>query len=578
MNNNVENLSITIKRLKQDIAKLKKAKEDAEKEKLKYLAKMNKFVTGQEQTGGKSAEEYTQEMINYLNNIIAIMPGHIYWKNKNGVYLGCNDQQAKTLNFNSGKDIIGKTDHDLPWKNGAANLIAIDKDVMRTKKIHIVEEPVTLPDKSKAIFLSQKVPLLEKNGDAIGILGVSVNITEQKQLEKKLKAAKVKAEAANIAKTEFIANISHDIRTPISGIIGMTQVLELRLGNTKIKTFVQKIAKSANQLLRILDEIIDFSKIETRYHSVRCNNFNLRKLITEIIEMFNTTIKEKNIKLSVNYQDNIPSMFIGDDIRINRILLNLISNAIKFTKQGYILINVTIQKEINNKVIIKLIIEDTGIGISKDKIPFIFERFSRLSSSYKGTYKGIGLGLAIVKRFLTEIGGAISVANRINEGSVFSCTIPLRLPNKKQLEKHSEQISEKKHFKKNRHSKLNILLVEDDKTCQLSQQILLTDMGHNVDTADSGEEAIRLITKPYDLILSDIGLPDLDGYELAKKIKLSKNNKNTPIIGLTAHMSEKYKKQCFDSGINKVLQKPMDIKEIQQVIYQIWQDKLKEDS
>ncbi len=567
MNNNVENLSITIKRLKQEIAKLKKVKEDAEKEKLKYLAKMNKFVTGQEQTEEKSAEEHTREMINYLNNIIALMPGHIYWKNKNGVYLGCNDQQAKTLKLNSGKDIIGKTDHDLPWKNGAANLIAIDKEVMRTKKIHIVEEPVTLPDKSEAIFLSQKVPLLEKNGDAIGILGVSVDITQQKQLEKKLKAAKAEAEAANIAKTEFMANISHDIRTPISGIIGMTQVLESRLDNTKTKTFVQTIAKSANQLLRILDEIIDFSKIETQHHSVRCNNFNLKKLIAEIIEMFTTTIKEKNIKLSVNYQDNIPTWFIGDDIRINRILLNLTSNAIKFTKQGYISINVTIQKKINNKVITKLTIKDTGIGIPKDKIPFIFEQFSRLSSSYKGTYKGIGLGLAIVKRFLTEIEGTISVTSQRNKGSVFSCTIPLELP-KKQLEKDPKHhIFEKKHINKRNHcSKLNILLVEDDKTCQLSQQILLTDMGHNVYTANSGEEAIRLITKPYDLILCDIGLPGIDGYILAEKIRLSKNNKNTPIIGLTAHISKNYKKPFSDYGINKILQKPMNIKEIQQVI------------
>jgi two-component system aerobic respiration control sensor histidine kinase ArcB len=517
----------------------------------------------------KSAKEHTKEMVDYLNNLIALIPGHIYWLDKNSTFVGCNDQQAKTIGLSSRHEIVGKTIYDFQNKENADVIIKINNQIMATKTPQLIEEKAFLADgHTQGTYLSYKTPLYDKKNNIIGLLGASFDITEHKELEEKLKCAKEKAEAANIAKIEFLANISHDIRTPISGIIGMAQILESRLKESQNKIFIKNIAESANQLLKILNEVIDYSKTEIYQQPIRQNKFNLKNIIKDVTKSFSIDIKEKNIKIKVNYSPK-SQYFIGDKIRIYRILLNLVSNAIKFTESGNIYINISVNEKKNNKVILKLEVSDTGIGIPSDMIPNIFEKFTRLSSSYKNIYQGSGLGLAIVKRFITDIGGIIEVTSQINKGTTFTCLIPLKLT--------SENLCETKFvFKKlpriKETNKLNILLIEDDKTCQLSQQILLTDMGHTVNIADSGTTALNLITKPYDLIITDIGLADIDGYQLARIIRKSEKNQSTPIIALTAHLSEENKTQCISSGINMVLHKPMNLEEIQHAIHTLTHD------
>lgn len=550
------------KKLEQELKQAKQRAEAAEQEKLKYLAKMNQLITGQESKIDKSVEEHAQEMIDYLNNIISLIPGHVYWLDRNNVFLGCNDQQAKTIGLISRHEIIGKTIYDFQARENAEAIIKINNDIMTTRIPQVTEEKAFLEDGySEGTYLSYKTPLYNKNNNVIGLLGVSFDITERKQLEEKLRSAKEKAEIANRAKTEFLANISHDIRTPLSGIIGMTQVLQSRLTKQGDKELVKNIAQSAKQLLKILNLVIEFS--ESASYPVCYNKFNLKTCIKEVTEVFATNIKEKNLKMNINYLTDIPKYFIGDDVRINRVVLNLLNNAIKFTPAGDISINVAMQQQKNNdQVTLQLTIADTGIGIPQDKIDNIFEKFVRLSDSHKGIYQGAGLGLAIVKRLIIDMQGTIEVTSEINKGSTFICKIPLSLPKDKETYKFIKPPCEKIQI-----PKLNILLIEDDKVCQLSQQILLNELGHNIDIADSGQAAIKAITKPYDLIISDIGLPDIDGYKLAEKIRQSDNNQNTPIIALTAHVSEENKIKCFNAGIDIVLHKPMDQEEIKSAMY-----------
>ena len=529
---NSENLLTTIKQLKQEIAELKKAKQ-----RLEY--------------------------------IINALPIHIYWLDKNNTFLGCNTQQAKTTGLKSNHEIIGKTIYDFQTKENTDIIIQNNNEIMTKGITKIIEEKAFLTNSHiQGTYLSYKSPLYDKNNNVTGLLGASFDITERKELEEKLKHAKEKADAANIAKTEFLANISHDVRTPISGIIGMTQILESRLKKSQNKLFVKNISESANQLLKILNEVIDFSKIETYRQPIHQNKFNLKDIIKDVIKSFSTDIKEKNIKIEVNYSPK-SQYFIGDQIRIYRIFLNLVSNAVKFTESGNIYINISANEKKNNKVILKLEVSDTGIGIPNDMIPRIFEKFTRLSSSYKNVHQGSGLGLAIVKRFVMDMGGTIEVTSQINKGTTFTCLIPLKLTSKNLCE---TKFVFKKLPRIKETNKLNILLIEDDKTCQLSQQILLADMGHIVDTADSGTEAINLITKPYELIITDIGLSDLDGYQLAKIIRKSDDNQLTPIIALTAHLPEENKTQCINSGINIVLHKPMNLEEIQRAIHTLTRD------
>jgi PAS domain S-box-containing protein len=580
----------TIKQLKQEIAELKESKqqleriiiterkelkkakqsaEEVKQEKISYLARMNQLITGQKSNIDKPIEEHAQDIIDYLNNIIALIPCHVYWLDRNNVFLGCNDQQAKTIGLRSRHEIVGKTIYDFQIKENAEAIIKINNDIMSTKIPQTIEERAYLSDGlSEGTYLSYKIPLCDNKNNVIGLLGISLDITQRKQLEEKLQLAKEKAENANRAKTEFLANISHDIRTPISGIIGMTQILYSRLIKQDHKEFVKNIAQSAKQLLKILNLVIDFSEIESKSQPIQYNKFNLKTCIKEVTDTLAITIKEKNLNININYLTDIPEYIVGDDIRINRILLNLLNNAIKFTPKGAISIGASIEQPKDSKqIILQLAISDTGIGIPQDRINDIFDDFVRLSASYKGIYQGAGLGLAIVKRLITDMQGTIEVTSEINKGSTFTCKIPLLLPKEKQTYKPIKVKATKKIADKIIPvPKLNILLIEDDNVCQLSQKILLSELGHNVDTAESGKQALALISKHYDIIISDIGLPDIDGYQLAEKIKKSKNNSNTPIIALTAHVADEYKQKCLDHGINIVLHKPMNLDEIQQVI------------
>lgn len=504
-----------------------------------------------------------------LEYIINTLPVHIYWLDKNNTFLGCNTQQAKTIGLKSSQKIIGKTIYNFQTKENADVIIKNNNKIMTTKIPQLIEEKAFLADShSQGTYLSYKTPLYDKKNNVIGLLGASFDITERKELEEKLKRAKKEADAANIAKTEFLANISHDVRTPISGIIGMAQVLESRLKESQNISFVKQISKSANQLLTILNEVIDYSKTETSHQPARQDKFNLKDIINDVIKSFSTDIKEKNIRIKINYSPRLQN-FIGDKIRIYRILLNLVSNAVKFTESGNIYINIFVNEKKNNKVILKLEVSDTGIGIPNDVIPNIFEKFTRISSSYKNVHQGSGLGLAIVKRFVADLGGTIDVTSQINKGTTFTCSIPLKLTSKNLDE---TKITFKKLPRIKNTNKLNILLVEDDKICQLSQQLLLTDMGHIVDIANSGITATNLITKPYDLIITDIGLSDLNGNQLAKIIRKSDNNRLTPIIALTAHLFEENKTQYLDSGINMILHKPMNLEEIQHAIHSLVRD------
>lgn len=392
----------------------------------KELSETVKAVTGQT-SGDETAEMAIQNVREYLENVIAFIPEHVYWKDKNGFYLGCNDQQAKALGLSSRKEIVGKTDFDLAWSEQAAAIVANDQEVMRTGIPKIAEESGHLADSSWIVAITHKVPLKNKSGEIIGVLGISTNITERKKMEEELKEAKEKAETASRVKTDFLENMRHDIRTPFSGILSLAAHLESIENDPEKKELLLDVVQSAKVLLDYFNNILDFSNIETGLPILE-KKLNIKNLAHDLVKMELPAAKSKNLKLTAEIAENIPDIIIGDEFRINRILINLVSNAIKFTESGHVKLKVETIFKKGREAVLKVSVEDTGIGIPKDKQDFVYEKFSRLTSSSQGRYLGSGLGLRVVKKFVDDLGGDIEIKSDLGKGTVFTCLIPVKVP------------------------------------------------------------------------------------------------------------------------------------------------------
>jgi two-component system, OmpR family, aerobic respiration control sensor histidine kinase ArcB len=379
----------------------------------------------------KSLIEKRDSAIHDLEYIISKMPGYIYWKNTRSEYMGCNERLAKASNLETPSDIMGKTDYDFEWgKDQAAQFVEDDKYIMRTGESLVTEYelPQTREDGKNLYIRTDKMPFYDNNGKIIGLLAIAIDITDQKELERILIEEKNKAEQANLVKTEFIRNMEHDIRTPFSGVWGMANYLWEQEENAARKEYLGYITQCAKELLDYCNGILDFSRIESGLLAVVDKKFELEKVVDSVINIEYPIAIHKKLELRTDYDKDIPKVLLGDRYRIYRMLLNLLSNAIKFTEEGHVELKVCLLNKTEKSALVRFIVEDTGIGIPDSKQEYIFEKFSRLSLSNKGIYKGIGLGLRVVKQFMHEIGGEIDVISEVGKGTQFICTIPFDIP------------------------------------------------------------------------------------------------------------------------------------------------------
>lgn len=519
----------------------------------------------------------------YYEGIIAVMPGHVYWLDRNNVYMGCNDLQALNAKLQSRYEIVGKTNYDMPWREQAEELNRINNLVMATGKSQTREEFAIMVN-GPGTFFSQKVPLRDKKNNIIGIIGISVDITEQKKLEAELRKAKEDAETANMAKTEFIANMGHDIRTPLTGVVGMAKLLEDNLQDKNQKQYAHWLGESGYQLLHMLNEILDMVSADNVNDSeIHEELFNLHDIIQNIVQLERPSTVFKGIDLIIHIDDSIPTFLISDHSKLHRILLNLLGNAIKFTEVGQVKIDLELLKKNQTHALIRFCVSDTGIGIPLELQTKVFDQFFRITPSYKGIYKGHGLGLHIAQSYTNLLGGKIFLTSEIKVGTTFYfdlslkiSRIPLPIPtttitpllspanlNLKYLTSPELPVAETDTSVTLQDSMDSpcILLVEDNKIALLTLENLITQVGCCFVSAIDGEIALDLATNQFfDLIITDLGLPGLSGIDLAYSLRALeyKFKKNPiPIIGLTAHAEEKIKQECLDAGMNDVLSKPM---------------------
>ncbi|HEV2613084.1 MAG TPA: ATP-binding protein [Gammaproteobacteria bacterium] len=363
-----------------------------------------------------------EQDIDYLRQIIDHIPANIFWKNRKGVYLGGSQRAAKSM----GKSFIGKTLYDFLDKNTAEIWDKSDRKIMREKVEQTIEENFLDPGNNPVTLLSVKAPLFNNKNKVTGLLGASIDITKLKQAEKALVEAKEKAEEMSRMKSDFIHNMEHDIRTPFAGIYGMSSAMARQETDPEKRECLDLISESSKELLDYANHILAFAQIEEEYNKIVNEDFSIEKTVKSVINMEKPPAKIKNLSLRYSVANTVPEKVVGDLQRLKVILINLISNAIKFTEKGSVSIDVTMVKRNKTSANFYFRIHDTGIGIPKSKQKDIFEKFFRVNPSNQGLYKGFGLGLQIVKKFVEEVNGDIQLESDVNKGTTFTVRIPFQ--------------------------------------------------------------------------------------------------------------------------------------------------------
>jgi signal transduction histidine kinase/CheY-like chemotaxis protein len=420
------------------------------------------------------------------------------------------------------------------------------------------------------IFQAARATSINALGEAFNEMIV---ILQERQLA--LNDAYTAANAASSAKSEFLANMSHEIRTPMNAIIGMTD-LALRAGLPPEQTeYIETVKDSADYLLHLLNNILDLSKIEAGKLELQEMDFNLDKILNNIIKTYSVSADKKGLSLTYTISTDIPEYLKGDELRLWQIMSNMVGNAIKFTDTGKISIDVKREPSENGEehkdnqnILLHFLIADEGIGIPQDKLDSIFENFTQADGSSTRVYGGTGLGLAISKKLVQMMNGNIWAESCPDQGSTFHFTARLGACNKGA--KQEIELPETAVKQENTESSIHILVVEDNVVNQTLAVRILEKAGHIVELANNGEEALRCLEmQRFDIVLMDLQMPNMNGMEATRIIRNSQDHTfdpEIPIIALTAHAFKEEKEQCIEAGMNSCITKPFNRNELLQEI------------
>jgi len=500
-----------------------------------------------------------------LSTLLNTIPALVYFKDSNFRYQLVNNA---FLDFSglTRKDVMGKTlkevfHHYLPQ----GKYQELEKQVIKDGNFFYNVEEQVEQNKKKIWVHTNIAPVHSREGKIIGLIGISWDISSQKNYELQLKQARDLAEEGVHIKDQFLANMSHEIRTPLNGIIGMAEIL----GQTNLEKnqndYLTNLLKSAMHLMGIIEDVFEFSAIETGKFKSETGKFSMLSLRGYLEKEFKSEAKNKGIDFSIKVDPKLPEFFTGDEASLRKVLRNLLNNAIKFTHEGSIGVRITPEKFLkNNSVTVRFEVEDTGIGIKNVHLNKIFESFSQVDLSTTKSYQGTGLGLAISKRLVEIMKGKIGVKSNVGKGSLFSFAIPLKA-----------EMPEKESFDETKIIKLlkefRILIVEDNLINQKISKITLEKSGCKLDVANNGKEGLEKYTQnPYDLILMDIQMPVMDGLEATRQIRKfekQQGERHAFIVALTANAMESDRKKAMSVGMDGFIAKPFNPRELFKILH-----------
>lgn len=451
----------------------------------------------------------------------------------------------------------------------AARIVFKYKTALKNRDEYSQEYRIVHSDGAIRYIHSRCLIKRDEKGESFKAIGTVQDITKHKLAENELIAAREQALAASKAKSEFLANMSHEIRTPLSSISGILNLLKDAGLDPTQDELIRHASRSTIRLTSLLSDILDLSRLESGQLVLKENLFKTKSIRNTILELYELTVKNKGIALECRFSEDFPEYLIGDEVRLEQVLINLVGNSIKFTSQGGVLLEISCVKRTEKNITALFAVMDSGQGIPEEQYIRIFESFEQVEDDYQRDHQGAGLGLAIVHRLLSLMGGSIAVDSTEGEGSSFYVQIPFRLPEKVKPALAKDNINKVVQDDE----KFKILLVEDDPGNQITLTKQLERLGYKVLLAEDGKKAIQKISaENFGCILMDVQMPVLDGVEATiaiRKGEAGDENKNIPIIALTAYAMVGDREKFIESGMDDYLSKPVDMRKLLKILEKI---------
>ena len=529
-----------------------------------FVGRHARLVIAIDVTQRKCIEQELAQERNLFNALMENIPDTIYFQDTDCRFLRINKAQARMLGITDPKEAIGKTDFDYFPAEVAQGFYESEKKLLQSGE-PILNSLQRIPRLDGQIqwFSATEVPLYDDQGGMIGFVGISRDITDRMRVENELQKAKEDAEQASRAKSEFLANMSHEIRTPMNGIIGMTELALDTPLSLEQREYLTLVKDSADALLTLINDVLDYSKIEAGKLTLDQSDFNLHDVLTNTLRSLSVRASQKNLELAWAASIEVPERVSGDAGRIRQVILNLVGNAIKFTERGEVAVGVEVETQRHQDVLLHFSVRDTGIGIAPEKQKEIFEAFTQADNSMTRKFGGTGLGLTISLRLVEMMGGRIWLESAPDKGSTFHFTAWLGLTTPSDGSTPKEVV--------NLH-RLNVLVVDDNATNRKILDAMLKHWLMLPTMVSSGKEGLAALEKaasagtPFPLVLLDAQMPEMDGFSLAERIKQNPRLAGATIMMLTSAGQRGDAVRCRELGIAVYLIKPIRQSELLEAI------------
>jgi len=498
-----------------------------------------------------------------LSAILATIPAYVFFKDRNLNYLLVNKGFAELVGIPA-EQIKGRSVKDIFLNYNSSDYFVTEQRVIDSgTAMYNVEEEVEYNGRLRWVN-TNLAPIRNAANEIIGLIGISWDITERKHFESDLMHSKELAEAGTMAKNEFIASISHEFRTPMNGIIGLAEILKNTVLDEAQDDLLKGIVSSAENLLALVNDLLDFSAIEAGKMELDFHPFMLDRVLEDVFQVLNLKAREKSLGFSVIINEDVPKHLHGDSQRLRQIILNLTNNAVKFTEQGEIEIHIRLLNRAMDRALLRFEVKDTGIGIPPEAMNLLFKVFSRIKQKQHYLISGTGLGLSICKKLTDLMGGDIGVESVYGKGSTFWFTLPFELSGPKLQNPYNTQTAVEVSY-----SGKKALVAEDNLINQKIVSFQLRRMGFEVELTDNGQAALeKFASMDFDLVILDIQMPILDGYQVAKAIRQQEKGTSAhlPIIALTANAMKGDRELYLEAGMDGYVSKPFTSEMLQQAI------------